>query len=152
MRQKTQLELAFPAAVAGETRSGAADGTEASAANTATESLAVCGPSMETIVERDNLRKALARVRRNKGAPGIDGMRVDDLVAYLKEHWPIIKSQLLDGTYKPQPVRRVEIPNASAGTRPLGIPTGLDRFIPQPALQVLHPPCHLPFPPQHHRS
>src|SRR5437667_8873577 len=103
MRQKTQLELAFPPAVAGEARGGGAGGTEASAANTTTESLAVCGPSMETIIERGNLRKALARVRRNKGAPGIDGMRVDGLVAYLKEHWPIIKSQLLDGTYKPQP-------------------------------------------------
>jgi RNA-directed DNA polymerase len=137
MRQKIQLELAFPPAVAGEARGGGAEGTEASAANTTTESLAVCGPSMETIIERGNLRKALAQVRRNKGAPGIDGMRVDGLVAYLKEHWPIIKSQLLDGSYKPQPVRRVEIPKASGGTRPLGIPTVLDRFIQQAAMQVL---------------
>jgi RNA-directed DNA polymerase len=92
---------------------------------------------MERIVERDNLRKALARVRRNKGAAGADGMTVDDLAAHLKEHWPTIKAQLLDGTYKPQPVKRVEIPKASGGTRPLGIPTVLDRFIQQAALQVL---------------
>ena len=65
---------------------------------------------MEAIVERDNLRKALARVKRNKGAPGIDGMTVEDLSAHLKEHWPTIRAQLLDGTYQPQPVRRVEIP------------------------------------------
>ena len=92
---------------------------------------------MEAIVERDNLRKALAQVERNKGAPGIDGMTVDDLAPYLKEHWPTIRAQLLDGTYKPQPVRRVEIPKASGGTRPLGIPTVLDRFIQQAVMQVL---------------
>jgi RNA-directed DNA polymerase len=77
---------------------------------------------MEAIVERNNLRKALAQVRANKGAPGIDGMSVEDLAPYLKEHWPTIRAQLLDGSYKPQPVRRVEIPKASGGTRLLGIP------------------------------
>jgi RNA-directed DNA polymerase len=79
----------------------------------------------------------LARVKRNKGAAGIDGMSVEDLPAYLKEHWPAIRVQLLAGTYKPQPVRRVEIPKASGGTRPLGIPTVLDRFIQQAVMQVL---------------
>jgi RNA-directed DNA polymerase len=137
MRQKTQLELAFPSTAAGEARSGEAAGTEAHAASAATESLAVRGPSMEAIVERDNLRKALAQVRRNKGAPGIDGMTVDDLAAYLKDHWPAIKAQLLEGTYQPVPVRRVEIPKASGGMRPLGIPTVLDRLIQQAAMQVL---------------
>ncbi|HLW79495.1 MAG TPA: group II intron reverse transcriptase/maturase [Terriglobia bacterium] len=92
---------------------------------------------MEAIVERENLRKALERVKRNKGAPGLDGMSVEDLVPYLKEHWPTIRSQLLDGSYQPQPVRRVEIPKASGGTRPLGIPTVLDRFIQQAVMQVL---------------
>ncbi len=92
---------------------------------------------MEAIVERGNLKQALAQVKRNKGAPGIDGMSVDALAAYLKEHWPTIRDQLLDGTYKPQPVRRVEIPKASGGMRPLGIPTVLDRFIQQAVLQVL---------------
>jgi RNA-directed DNA polymerase len=79
----------------------------------------------------------LAQVTRNKGAAGIDGMRVDDLPAYLKQHWLTIRAQLLDGTYKPQPVRRVEIPKASGGMRPLGIPTVLDRFIQQAMMQVL---------------
>jgi RNA-directed DNA polymerase len=76
-------------------------------------------------------------VKRNKGAAGIDGMSVDELAAYLKKHWPMIRAQLLEGTYKPQPVRRVEIPKASGGTRPLGIPTVLDRFIQQAVMQVL---------------
>ena len=92
---------------------------------------------MEAIVERDNLRKALAQVRRNKGAPGIDGMTVDDLAAHLKDHWLTIRAQLLAGAYRPLPVRRVEIPKGSGGTRPLGIPTVLDRFIQQAVLQVL---------------
>jgi RNA-directed DNA polymerase len=69
------------------------------------------------IVERDNLRKALAQVKRIKGAAGVDGMSLSALAPYLKEHWPTIRAQLLDGTYEPQPVRRVEIPKASGGTR-----------------------------------
>src|SRR4030095_7082507 len=81
--------------------------------------------------------KALARVKANKGAAGIDGLTVEDLGPYLKEHWLTIRAQLLDGTYQPQPVRRVEIPKASGGTRPLGIPTVLDRFIQQAMMQVL---------------
>ncbi|UCI08337.1 group II intron reverse transcriptase/maturase [Mesorhizobium sp. B1-1-8] len=92
---------------------------------------------MEAIVERDNLRKALAQVRRNKGAPGIDGMSVEALALHLKDHWPELRAQLLEGSYKPQPVRRVEIPKASGGTRPLGIPTVLDRFIQQAVMQEL---------------
>jgi len=92
---------------------------------------------MEAVVEGENLKQALARVKRNKGAAGIDGMSVDELAAYLKKHWPMIRAQLLEGTYKPQPVRRVEIPKVSGGTRPLGIPTVLDRFIQQAVMQVL---------------
>src|SRR5204862_3843317 len=88
-------------------------------------------------VERENLKRALARVKRNKGAAGVDAMSVDDLPAYLKEHWPTIRARLLEGSYKPQPVRRVEIPKASGGTRPLGIPTVLDGFIQQAVMQVL---------------
>jgi RNA-directed DNA polymerase len=121
----------------GEARSAVSQETEARAANPNLESRAAVGPSMEAIVERENLRKALARVKANKGAPGIDGMPIGDLAAYLKEHWLAIRAQLLDGTYKPQPVRRVEIPKASGGKRPLGIPTVLDRFIQQAVLQVL---------------
>lgn len=136
-RQKNQLELAFGTEGMGEARTGRIGGTEAMAARADVESPAASGPSMEKVVERDNLRKALAQVQRNKGAPGIDGMTVADLAAHLKDHWPTIRSQLLAGTYRPQPVRRVEIPKASGGTRALGIPTVLDRFIQQAALQVL---------------
>ena len=76
---------------------------------------------MEAVVERDNLRKALAQVRRNKGAPGVDGMTVDELASYLRDHWPAIRIQLLNGTYRPQPVLRVEIPEASVADD-FGIP------------------------------
>jgi RNA-directed DNA polymerase len=92
---------------------------------------------MAAVVERDNVRKALAQVKRNKGAAGIDRMSFEALGPYLKEHWPTIRAQLLDGSYKPQPVRRVEIPKATGGKRPLGIPTVLDRFIQQAVMQVL---------------
>jgi RNA-directed DNA polymerase len=101
---------------------------------------------MEAIVERDNLRKALAQVKRNKGAAGIDGMSFEALDPYLKEHWPTIRVQLLDGSYKPQPVRRVEIPKAAGGKRPLGIPTVLDRFIQQAVMQVLQADWDRTFP------
>ena len=137
MRQKNQVELNLGTGAKGETLSAAAEETEARAAKTSLERPAVVGPSMEAVVERENLKKALAQVKRNKGAAGIDGMPVDDLPAYLKEHWPTIRVQLLEGTYKPQAVRRVEIPKASGGTRLLGIPTVLDRFIQQAVMQVL---------------
>jgi RNA-directed DNA polymerase len=137
MRQKDQIELNLGTGASGEAASAAARGAEACAAKTEVESRAVAGPSMEAIVERANLKQALAQVKRNKGAAGVDGMSVDDLPAYLKEHWPTIRTQLLAGTYKPQPVRRVEIPKASGGKRPLGIPTVLDRFIQQAMMQVL---------------
>ena len=137
MRQKNQVELNLGTGATGEARRAAAEETEARAARADVESRAVVGPSMEAIVERNNLRKALAQVQANKGAPGIDGMTFEDLAPYLKEHWPTIRAQLLDGTYKPQPVRRVEIPKASGGKRPLGIPTVLDRFIQQAVMQVL---------------
>ena len=137
-RWKNQLELAFGAEVRGEAPSAAPEGTEARAATAAPDSPAVpVGPTMGRIVARDNLRKALAQVRRNKGAPGVDAMSVDDLAAHLKDHWPAIRDQLLHGTYRPQPVRRVEIPKATGGTRALGVPTVLDRFIQQAVLQVL---------------
>src|SRR5215216_1053079 len=137
-RWKNQLELAFGAEVRGEAPSAAPEGTEARVAAAAPDGPAVpVGPTMERIVARDNLRKALAQVRRNKGAPGVDVMSVDDLAAHLKDHWPAIRDQLLHGTYRPQPVRRVEIPKATGGTRALGVPTVLDRFIQQAVLQVL---------------
>jgi RNA-directed DNA polymerase len=137
MRQKKQVELNLGTGGRAEAPSAAAQGAEARAAETCLERPVVAGPSMEAVLERENLKKALARVKRNKGAAGVDGMSVDDLPAYLKEHWPTIRVQLLEGTYKPQPVRRVALPKASGGMRPLGIPTVLDRFIQQAVMQVL---------------
>ena len=137
MRQKDQIELNLGTGAEGEARSVAAQESEACTAEACLERPAVAGPSMEAVIERENLKKALAQVKRNKGAAGVDGMTVGDLPAYLKERWLAIRAQLLEGTYKPQPVRRVEIPKASGGMRPLGIPTVLDRFIQQAVMQVL---------------
>ncbi|WP_245310068.1 maturase [Bradyrhizobium jicamae] len=137
MRQKNQIQLNSGTGTVGETQCAAARETEASASKASLERPAVAGPSMEAVIERENLMKALARVKRNKGAAGVDGMTVGELPAHLKEHWLTIRAQLLEGTYKPQPVRRVEIPKASGGRRPLGIPTVLDRFIQQAVMQVL---------------
>jgi RNA-directed DNA polymerase len=95
---------------------------------------------LEEVLRRENLVKAYHRVRANKGAPGVDGMTVDDFKPYLKEHWPRIKEQLLAGTYQPRPVKRVDIPKPGGkGMRSLGIPTVLDRLIQQAILQVLTP-------------
>ena len=137
MRQEDRSNLNPRFGAGGEAPSAGAGAAEARAARTCLDQTAVAGPSMEAIVERENLKRALARVKRNKGAAGNDGMTVEELPAYLKEHWPTIRAQLCEGTYKPQPVRRVEIPKASGGLRPLGIPTVLDRFIQQAVLQVL---------------
>lgn len=137
-RSKIQLELAFSGEATGEARSGPGGGTEATAANAVSQSPAASPrPLMEAIVGRDNLRKALAQVKRNKGAPGIDGMSVEALSAHLKDHWPTIRAQLLEGSYRPQPVKRVEIPKATGGVRLLGVPTVLDRFVQQAVMQVL---------------
>ena len=93
---------------------------------------------MEDICERANLKEALRQVKSNKGSAGIDGMTVDQLADYLKQHWPAIREQLLNGTYEPQPVRRVEIPKPDGGgMRKLGIPTVLDRFVQHAVMQVL---------------
>ena len=89
------------------------------------------------VLDRANLQRALKQVRRNKGAPGIDGMTVDELPEYLKQHWPAIRAQLESGQYRPRPVKRVEIPKGDGKTRPLGIPTVLDRFIQQAIAQVV---------------
>jgi RNA-directed DNA polymerase len=106
-------------------------------AKRAAESMAISKQLMEAVCERRNCKQALARVKRNKGSAGIDGMTVEQLPAYLKKHWPIIREQLLSGSYKPQPVKRVEIPKPDGGRRKLGIPTVLDRFIQQAVMQVL---------------
>ena len=93
---------------------------------------------MEEVCERENLKEALRQVKANKGSPGIDGMAVGGLTDYLKQHWPAIREQLINGTYQPKPVRRVEIPKPDGGgVRKLGIPCVLDRFIQQAVMQVL---------------
>jgi len=94
---------------------------------------------MERVVERPNLKAALKRVRKNKGSPGIDGMKTEDLLPYLWRNWDVIRGQLLAGTYQPSPVKRQQIPKSGGGMRELGIPTVLDRFIQQALLQVLQP-------------
>ena len=89
------------------------------------------------VLDRANLQRALKQVRQNKGAPGIDGMTVDELPDYLRHHWLEIRAQLETGRYRPRPVKRVEIPKPDGKTRPLGIPTVLDRFIQQAIAQVV---------------
>lgn len=95
------------------------------------------GGLMERVVERSNLWAALRKVQQNGGSPGIDGMTVEALPDCLRRKWPQIREQLLSGTYRPHPVRRVKIPKPGGGVRKLGIPTVLDRFIQQALLQVL---------------
>lgn len=94
---------------------------------------------LEQILSEANLNRAWKQVRANQGAAGVDGITIDDFPAYIREHWPRVKQALLDGTYQPLPVKRVEIPKRSGGKRPLGIPTVLDRLIQQAILQVLQP-------------
>lgn len=94
---------------------------------------------MERIVAPSNLREALKRVQRNDGGPGVDGMTVEQLPAFLKKNWPQLRKQLLAGKYRPSTVRAYELRKPEGGTRTLGIPTVLDRFIQQAVLQVLQP-------------
>ena len=94
---------------------------------------------MEQILSNDNLNAAYLQVVRNKGAAGVDGMTVEELGAYLSENGENIREQLRTRKYKPQPVRRVEIPKADGGTRNLGVPTVVDRFVQQAVAQVLTP-------------
>jgi len=134
-RQKTGQAWLFDEA--GEACAVAATGTETSMTRGEPESPAGNRRWMEEVCERENLREAWKRVRANQGSPGIDGMTVDELLGYLKEHGPERREQLLKGTYQPSPVKRVEIPKPDGGVRKLGIPTVLDRLIQQAVLQVL---------------
>lgn len=137
LRPKIQKQLAFPEEGRDEVPMASRRGSEPSAAMRNPESPAEFEKLMEEVCHRRNTEEALRRVRVNKGAPGIDGMTVEALEGYLKQHWPAIREQLLLGTYTPQPVKRVEIPKPDGGVRKLGIPTALDRFIQQAVLQVL---------------
>jgi len=139
-RQKTwpeQLGLALQTESRSEAPSAALQGTETLTAKRVHENPADTERLMEEVCERDNCEQALKRVKANKGAAGADGMTVRELPQYLKQHWPAIREQLLQGTYQPQPVKRVEIDKPDGGVRKLGVPTVLDRFIQQAVLQVL---------------
>jgi len=94
---------------------------------------------LEKIIDRNNLNQAFKRVKANKGSHGIDGMKVDGLLQYLKENGDSLRQSILEGSYKPNPVRRVEIPKQDGKKRPLGIPTAVDRVIQQAIAQVLSP-------------
>ena len=136
-RQKTRLKPAFTSEWRGETLRADGEGTEAAMTLHGSERPASTERLMEEVCKRENVERALKRVRANKGSPGVDGMTVEKLPVYLKEHWSGIRAQLLEGRYRPQPVKRVEIPKADGGVRKLGIPTALDRFIQQAVMQVL---------------
>src|SRR6202011_4818175 len=135
--QNIQAKLDFSPSPAGEAREARREGTEALSAVHGPESPANTNRLMELVCERENLKEALRQVKANKGSPGVDGMTVVGITDYLKQHWPIIWEQLLNGTYEPKPVRRVEIPKPDGGVRKLGIPSVLDRFIQQAVMQVL---------------
>ncbi len=136
-QQNIQTELNFSSTSAGEAREAGREETESLSTTNDPESPARTNRLMEEVCERENLKEALRRVKANKGSAGVDGITVGGITDYLKQHWPAIREQLLNGTYEPKPVRRVEIPKPDGGVRKLGIPTVLDRFIQQAVMQVL---------------
>src|SRR5246127_3413141 len=137
-RQNIQKKLDFSSGQTSEARQAGREETESRQAMHEPESPANTTRLMEEVCERGNLLEALRRVKGNKGSAGIDGMTVGQLNGYLKEHWLTIREQLLNGTYEPQPVRRVEIEKPDGGgMRKLGIPTTVDRFLQQAVMQVL---------------
>src|SRR5215472_6368767 len=135
--QYEQLPLAFMTEGRGETPEADREGTESPTAKRGPENPVTGESLMEEVCERENLEQAWQRVRSNQGSPGVDGRTIDETRDYLREHWPTIRDQLLNGTYEPLPVRRVEIAKPDGGVRKLGIPTVLDRLIQQAVLQVL---------------
>src|SRR6266550_3560215 len=132
-RQKNRPEqgvLAFPADSRSEAPKADGKGTETLVAKRRPESLAETERLMEEVCEWENCQQALQRVKANKGSPGVDGMTVEQLPDYLKQHGPEIREQLLTGTYEAKPVRRVEIPKPDGGVRKLGIPSVLGSICP----------------------
>jgi RNA-directed DNA polymerase len=122
-QRNIQTELDFSSTRAGEACGTGREETESPLVAHGIESPARANQLMEEVCERENLKEALRRVKANKGSAGIDRMTVGQLSDYLKQHWPVIREQLLNGTYDPKPVRRVEIPKPDGGVRKLGIPT-----------------------------
>jgi RNA-directed DNA polymerase len=136
-QQNIQMVLDFSSTLTGAARGAAGEETESLVATNGPESPARTDRLMEEVCERENLKVALRQVKGNKGSAGVDGVTVNQLPDHLKQHWPAIREKLLNGTYEPKPVRRVEIPKPDGGVRKLGIPTVLDRFIQQAVMQVL---------------
>ncbi len=137
MQQNFQAELNFSTTPAGEAREVGREETEPLPTTNDSKSPASTNRLMEEVCERENMKEALRRVKSNKGSAGIDRMTVGAIADYLKQHWLAIRERLLNGTYEPNPVRRVEIPKPDGGVRKLGIPTVLDRLIQQAVMQVL---------------
>jgi RNA-directed DNA polymerase len=137
--RQDQLLLAFAREGRSESPMARSEGTELPAANSPTESPTSSDGLMESICDPANLARAMAKVITNGGAPGVDGMRVTQLEKYFERHGNRLVGELLTGTYRPQPVERVEIPKPDGGVRKLGIPTAVDRVIQQAILQVLSP-------------
>ena len=139
--QKTQLRLAFPEGNEGEALPDSVEGIEPPAATTNPSDPGRLVGLMEEVLDRQNLNRAYRQIRSNRGArtPGVDGMTVKQLKAYVQKHWPKIEAQLRAGAYRPHPVKRVEIPKPDGGVRKLGIPTALDRLIKQAVLCTQDP-------------
>src|ERR1700674_419639 len=138
-RLTEQLELVFTSAAEAVPSTVVREDAEPVVAKCEPERPAVINSLMEAVCERENLKKALRRVKANKGSPGVDGMTVEQLPDYLRAHWPQHRDELLRATYTPSPGRRVEIPKPDGGVRKLGVPTVLDRLVQQAVLQVLQP-------------
>lgn len=143
-RQKTglsqqQLRLAFSDEPRSESPMASGEGIALNVADSSTQSPTSRDRLMERICDPLNLECAVARVIANGGAPGVDGMKVNQLEKYFERHSDRIAGELLSGTYRPQPVKRVEIPKPDGGVRKLGIPTAVDRVIQQAILLVLSP-------------
>ena len=140
-RQNSQLELAFAEGNEGEAFQDSSEGTNALAARTNSDDPVKLVNLLEEVLDQQNLNDAYRQILSNKGArtPGVDGMTVKQLGTYVQKHWPKIEAQLRDGSYRPLPVKRVEIPKPGGGVRKLGIPSALDRLLQQAVLQVLQP-------------
>src|SRR6202521_5030730 len=136
-RLNIQLKLDFSSAPKGEARQAGREDIESLSVANEPEGPANTSRIMGEGCTQPNLKEALRQGTGNKGSAGVDRMTLDQLGDYLKQHWPAIREQLLNGTYEPKPVRRVEIPKPDGGVRKLGIPTVLDRFIQHAVMQVL---------------
>src|SRR2546430_15589597 len=136
-QQNIQMDLDFSSALTGAARSVAGEETESPRATNEPENPARTNRLMEEVCERENLKEALRQVKGNKGSAGMDGVTVDQLTDYLKQHWPVIREQLLNGTYEPKPVRRGAIPQTGRGGWKVGMSEGAGAVVPAGGVAVL---------------